>query len=241
MPYPAGHRDNTRTRIVHAARRLFNRNGFENVSIDQIMAAAGLTRGSFYNYFDSTSDLYVEVLSCFFTDPNWKNTWEGVGIDVNAACVGPHIVRAYLSRQHFENVDDSCPMIALPRDIARGEQQAKRAFETVFDSMVRFLERGVHKPTSNTRATAQAIAALCVGGMVVARAMDQREVADDLRTARATRRTTNSFGSSRLYVARTMMRVSPCRCELRRSVRSEWSCATIVVSQKPNARHPTPL
>lgn len=46
MPYPAGHRDNTRTRIVHAARRLFNRNGFENVSIDQIMAAAGLTRGS---------------------------------------------------------------------------------------------------------------------------------------------------------------------------------------------------
>ncbi|HEX5281015.1 MAG TPA: TetR/AcrR family transcriptional regulator [Micropepsaceae bacterium] len=78
MPYPIGHRDKIRTRIIHSARRLFNRNGFENVSVNQIMAAAGLTRGGFYQYFKSKSDLYVEALSCFFTDPNWKNTWEGV-------------------------------------------------------------------------------------------------------------------------------------------------------------------
>jgi AcrR family transcriptional regulator len=72
MPYPVGHRDKVRMKIVQAARRLFNRNGFENTSVNQIMAAAGLTRGGFYSYFESKSDLYVEVLSCFFTDPNWK-------------------------------------------------------------------------------------------------------------------------------------------------------------------------
>lgn len=181
MPYPVGHQAKIRMKIVQAARKLFNRNGFESTSVNQIMAAAGLTRGGFYNYFPSKTDLYVEVLSC--SDPNWKNTWEGVEIDLNAARVAPQIVRAYLSRQHFESVEDSCPMIALPSDVARGERKAKRAFEVVFGAMVRFLDRDVHNRAHDTRATAQAIAALCVGGMVVARAMDDREVADELRKA----------------------------------------------------------
>lgn len=36
------------------------------------MAHAGLTRGAFYSYFESKSDLYADVLG-FFTDPNWKS------------------------------------------------------------------------------------------------------------------------------------------------------------------------
>ena len=74
MPYPAGHRDKVRKKIIQSARRLFNRRGFENVSVNQFMAAADLTRGGFYSYFRSKSDLYVEALSGFFTDPNWKST-----------------------------------------------------------------------------------------------------------------------------------------------------------------------
>src|SRR5882672_11598115 len=101
MPYPAGHRERVRKRIVESARRLFNRGGFESVSVDSIMAHAGLTRGGFYSYFDSKSDLYAEVLSCFFTDPNWKNGWEGVKINP-AHDLGPQVVRAYLSQGHFE-------------------------------------------------------------------------------------------------------------------------------------------
>ena len=46
--------------------------------------------------------------------------------------VGPQIVRAYLSRQHFEDVDDSCPMVALPGDVARSGGAAKRAVRAAF-------------------------------------------------------------------------------------------------------------
>ena len=53
MPYPTGHREQVRSRIVESARRLFNRNGFESVSVDSIMGHAGLTRGAFYAYFES--------------------------------------------------------------------------------------------------------------------------------------------------------------------------------------------
>ena len=51
MPYPTGHRTEVRKNIIQSARKLFNRYGFENVSVQQIMAGAGLTHGGFYSYF----------------------------------------------------------------------------------------------------------------------------------------------------------------------------------------------
>lgn len=182
MPYPTGHRPEVRGKIIQSARRLFNRYGFDNVSIAQIMAGASLTHGGFYSYFKTKSDLYTEVLGCFFTDPEWKSCWEGVNVDLSSANVGPQVVRAYLSRQHFEDVENSCPMVALPTDVSRSSESAKRAFETVFQAMVSVLERSSISRGGPRRITAQAIAALCVGGMV-ARAMVSRAVADELRDA----------------------------------------------------------
>ncbi len=183
MPYPAGHRIEVKGKIIQSARRLFNRHGFDNVSLKKIMAGAGLTHGGFYSYFQSKSDPYTEVIGCFFTDPEWKSCWEGVEVDLASADVGPQVVRAYLSRQHFEDVENSCPMAALPTDVARSGESAKRAFETVFKAMVSVLERSLIENGRPRRTTAQAIAALCVGGMVVARAMVNRAFADELRDA----------------------------------------------------------
>ena len=182
-PYPAGHREQVRKKIVASARRLFNRSGFENVSVDSIMAQAGLTRGGFYSYFESKSDLYAEVLACFFTDPNWKSRWEGVHVDLASPEAGPQIVRAYLSRQHFDDVENSCPMTALPSDVARSDERVKTAFETVFQAMVALLGRNLKSGNRRREETAMAIAALCIGGMVVARSMNNRDLADRLREA----------------------------------------------------------
>ena len=183
MPYPAGHRAAVKKNIIDSARRLFNRHGFESVSLHQIMAGAGLTHGGFYSYFKSKSDLYAAVLGCFFTDPEWKSCWEGVHVDLSSTDVGPQVVRAYLSRQHFEDVENSCPMVALPTDVARSGASAKRAFATVFKAMVSVLERSLIQTGRRRRNTAQAIAALSIGGMVVARTMADRALADELRAA----------------------------------------------------------
>ena len=187
MPYPAGHRTAVKKKIVDSARKLFNRHGFENVSLNQIMAGAGLTHGGFYSYFKSKSDLYAEVLGCFFTDPEWKNCWEGVHVDLSSTDVGAQVVRAYLSRQHFEDVENSCPMVALPTDVGRSGMSAKRAFETVFKAMVSVLERSMERSMAQNgqrrRNSAQAIAALSIGGMIVARTIADRALADELRNA----------------------------------------------------------
>jgi len=183
MPYPVGHREETKAKIIDSARRLFNRHGFETVSITQIMAGAGLTSGGFYSYFDSKSGLYAESLGSFFLDPEWKHCWEGVTVDLSATDVGPQVVHAYLSRQHYDDVENSCPMVALPTDVSRSGKEAKRAYETVFKAMVSVLERSLVDKKGPRRIKAQAIAAMSIGGMVVARTMVDQALADDLRAA----------------------------------------------------------
>jgi TetR/AcrR family transcriptional repressor of nem operon len=183
MPYPVGHRAEVKGKIVQSARRLFNRHGFDNVSIQQIMSGAGLTHGGFYSYFRSKNDLYTNVLGCFFTDREWRSHWEGVEVDIASSQAAAQVVKAYLSRQHFEDVENSCPMVAQPSDVMRCGDDAKRVFETVFAAMVGVLERSVTDEKQGRRTKAQAVAALCVGGMVVARAIENRVAADELRDA----------------------------------------------------------
>src|SRR5260370_34694568 len=183
MQSPPSRRDKTKAAIVRVARRLFNRFGFDGGSVNQIMAKAGLTHGGFYRHFESKSDLYAEAMQCFFTDPGWDSAWEGVEIDRAAADIGPQIIRAYLSRQHFEDIDNSCPMVALPSDVARSGRSAKQAYETVFRAMVDMLQRGSRGDQHPDRTVALSIAALCAGGMIIARASEDRMFADEVRDA----------------------------------------------------------
>jgi AcrR family transcriptional regulator len=186
MPYPAGHRDATRNRIVRSAQRLFNVRGFEAVTIDEIMAAAELTRGGFYRYFATKSDLYAEAMDCFFTNPECGNRWEGVEVDPAKGPVGPQIVRAYLSRQHFQDVEDSCPMVALPGDVARSGGNARRAYEHALMAMIEHLQADAPATGQPDREAALAIAAICIGGMVIARASENLAIADEVRQAALT-------------------------------------------------------
>jgi TetR/AcrR family transcriptional repressor of nem operon len=183
MPYPVGHREVTRKKIIESARRLFNKRGFDNVSVKQIMSGAGMTHGAFYEYFKGKSALYTEVLSCFLTDPNWAPRWEGVEVDLAAGDAGAQIIRAYLSRQHFDDVENSCPMVALPTDVRRSSPIVKSVFETVFIAMVDLLARSVPGHGRVRREKAQGIAALCIGGLIVSRALRNASLADELREA----------------------------------------------------------
>src|SRR5215831_18993737 len=147
------------------------------------MEGAGLTHGAFYNYFKNKNALYVEALRCFFTDPTWKNRWKGIDISPDSGDVGAQVIRAYLSRQHFKDVANSCPMVALPTDVRRCSSHVKRAFENVFQAMVGTLEQSMGDGSRDKRRKAQAIAALSIGGLIVARALLDNDSADELREA----------------------------------------------------------
>jgi len=57
-----GRKDATRSRILDAAARMFNENGFAATSLRDIAAAADMKAGSLYYHFDSKEDIVAEVL-----------------------------------------------------------------------------------------------------------------------------------------------------------------------------------
>lgn len=52
----------TRNKIYEAAKELFSKHGYDAVSIDDIVKAAGVARGSFYVYFLSKEDLSIYMM-----------------------------------------------------------------------------------------------------------------------------------------------------------------------------------
>ena len=58
----------TRLAILRSARDLFDRHGFHAVSLDAVMAGAGLTRGGFYKYFNTKGELFAETVKLALED-----------------------------------------------------------------------------------------------------------------------------------------------------------------------------
>ncbi|WP_103502249.1 MULTISPECIES: TetR/AcrR family transcriptional regulator [unclassified Streptomyces] len=56
-----GGRGAVETRLLAAATRLFAEHGFERTSVQEIVDAAGVTKGALYHYFGSKDDLLHEV------------------------------------------------------------------------------------------------------------------------------------------------------------------------------------
>lgn len=186
MPYSAEHKQRTRARIVECARVLFNRKGFTEVSIDEIMASAELTRGGFYNHFRTKEELFVEAVVSY-QHFNPADRWPELDFDPgrHGAAFARQLVDAYLSREHLDDIEGHCPMIALPSDVARAGPGVKRAYGGLLERMA-----GVFAQSADTSAGAAAarrhglaLAALCVGGMVLARTVEDDAFREEIRAA----------------------------------------------------------
>jgi TetR/AcrR family transcriptional regulator, transcriptional repressor for nem operon len=184
VPYSPAHKQQTRARIVEAARILFNRHGYENVTIDMVMEAAELTRGGFYNHFDSKEELFAAAVSSFLMGRGAK--WRAdAGVDATKPTreTAVQMVHGYLSKEHLGDLDGQCPMIALPSDAARSSPEVQAAYQLLLQSMVALFENSLTGPKSARRQKALSLAALCVGGMVLARTLPDSKLAEAVRSA----------------------------------------------------------
>jgi len=190
MPYSATHKQETRERIVEAARILFNRSGFEGITIDMVMEAAGLTRGGFYNHFDNKESLYAEAVSSFLMGrgAEWR---EEAGVDPSDPSTegARRMVASYLSSEHLGDLDGQCPMIALPSDVARAGAEVQASYAELLSAMVGLFENSLRSNGTSlalSKRKARALAALCVGGMVLARTLPESDLAEEVRAAART-------------------------------------------------------
>lgn len=183
MPYSAEHKQRTRAKIVESARILFNRHGFQDVTIEQIMKNAGLTRGGFYNHFKSKEALYGAAVSCFLMGrgAQWRAR-AGVDPAIPSPEMARQMIQGYLSSEHLGDLDGQCPMIALPSDVARANPEVRASYQELLKAMVSLFENSLND-YEHQRPKALSLAALCVGGMVLARTLPDSELAEEVRQA----------------------------------------------------------
>jgi AcrR family transcriptional regulator len=182
MPYSVERKSETRQKILESARRLFNKKGYAEVSIDEIMESAGLTHGGFYRHFHDKAELYAEAVRWFLC-PEAPKPWQRKSYDAAAEHKprGQRVVDAYFSRDHFNDRESCCPLITQTSDVARGSDTMKGAYREVVEKLVEIFQSDVDDPEKQERALA--MVALCVGGVVVARCIDDPVLADGLRRA----------------------------------------------------------
>src|ERR1700744_809272 len=114
--------DHNRTAITEVSARLFREHGVDNVSVAELMAAAGLTHGGFYGHFESKDELAGEACRWAFgrSVERWKKRVAGK-IDPAAARVA--VTDAYLSAQSRSGPDGSVPPATVPCDRARNAEE----------------------------------------------------------------------------------------------------------------------
>jgi AcrR family transcriptional regulator len=183
MPYANDHKDKTRARIVDSARVLFNRHGFDAVTIDAVMKHAGLTRGGFYYHFPSKESLYAAAVSSFDTCNPFARRLERSRRQRTPRELAELLVDTYLSDETLADVDTHCPLIALPSDVARAGLQPRAAYTRLVESMLEIFRAAFPKADRGANRKAQLIVNLCVGGMLIARTTDDAGLRRQLRTA----------------------------------------------------------
>lgn len=111
--------DQHRNEIVAAASKLFCEHGADNVSISDVMVAAGLTHGAFYHHFPSKEALVKEAAVAAFDRAS--NAWMSAP---TASAPSPlcNLISRYLNN---ETPEHRCPTIAFSVTNDSGEALRK--------------------------------------------------------------------------------------------------------------------
>jgi TetR/AcrR family transcriptional repressor of nem operon len=177
MPYTAVHKTRSRDRILDSARRLFTRSGYEAVTIEEVMARAGLTRGGFYNHFQSKADLFAVAVESYGLTTPWSETPAR-----SAQALGRWLIDFYLSDDMLENVEVMCPLYGLPNDVARAGAAPKASYTRLIERTANVFRTALGS-TPDASERAEAILSLCVGAMLLASTTDRSDLRVSLRSS----------------------------------------------------------
>ena len=174
MPYSQEHKQRSRDKILQSASELFPRQGFDAVSIDQVMENAGMTRGAFYNHFNNKSELYAESMlyaslrNPFATEKNSAAS-DSVWFE--------RTVANYLSREHIEDVASPCPLAFLVNDVNQRDYEVREVYTRIYKNLMRTMRERLTQTDSDNL---MAASAMMIGGVAIARALNDERYADKL-------------------------------------------------------------
>ncbi len=179
MAWKEQHKHNTRQKILRSAAKLFTKQGFDYVGINDVMKDAGLTRGAFYAHFNSKSELYAEAIIAAAIQ-----TGDQLNPDNPKAPSLDQLVQFYLSMEHRQGKHFRCPLAFLATDITQRDDQVRDAYTSVFKGFLKHLTAHLQRRNGDIdRARIMQVAVMMIGGLAVSRALNDDELAKNLLTS----------------------------------------------------------
>jgi TetR/AcrR family transcriptional repressor of nem operon len=163
--------------ILDKSIRLFRQRGFSAVSVNEIMKAAGLTHGPFYNHFASKEALIAETLT--------REMQRSIGdIDKLPATEAGKAayIDYYLSEKHMHDCSGGCAVAALASEV-RQEGQVRGGFTEQIKGLIhRFATSFPWRSRRSARGDAIYMYTTLIGAVILARAVDDPSLAGEILT-----------------------------------------------------------
>lgn len=167
-----------RERILKAASRLMREHGISGVGVDALAEAAGMTHGSLYSQFGSKERLVEEAVA---------HAIAAKGREVPDSFALSDYVSEYLSAAHRDLPGSGCPFAALGCEMSRQGKGVRERFTTGVRGMIGLLAERMGSGLRQRQRYDKALATVAslVGALVLARAVNDSKLSDDI--LRATR------------------------------------------------------
>jgi TetR/AcrR family transcriptional repressor of nem operon len=167
-----------RERILEAASRLMRERGISGVGVDALTEAAGMTHGSLYSQFGSKERLVEEAVAFAIA---------AKGREVPEVFALSDYLSEYLSAAHRDMPGSGCPLAALCCEMPRQHESVRARFTDGVRGMIGLLSGRMGSGLKQRQREEKALATVAslVGALVLARAVTDRKLSDDI--LRATR------------------------------------------------------
>jgi TetR/AcrR family transcriptional regulator, transcriptional repressor for nem operon len=181
MRYAKDHKEETRRKILEAASRLFREKGYDGVGVDAIMNEAGLTAGGFYSHFASKDALFAEALGNAYDSRNQS-------LQASLKSKGDtdylqNLIYGYLSRTHRDMTAEGCIFPTLTTDVMRGSNETRASYEKRLRKFISTIETQLPESTTPEKERAIAILVQLIGGVMLARAVNDEQLSSDILKA----------------------------------------------------------
>ena len=131
-----------RERTIQEAARLFRERGIDRVSVQDVMAAVGLTHGGFYRQFESKDALVLEATRYAYLSMAASMGKSETDLGDHRAAQQAYI-REYLSAAHRDHPGQGCPTAGLVQDVARsGTADTRSVLAEGVDAVAQWLDDG---------------------------------------------------------------------------------------------------
>jgi TetR/AcrR family transcriptional repressor of nem operon len=172
MAWQNTHKEQSKDRILQSAAMLFTHHGFEQISIDEVMKKAELTRGAFYNHFSSKSDLYAQAITKASQVAYHRKP-------INCPQNMNDFAQYYLSAEHRDNNNEqACPLAFLVSDISQQDTQVKATYTKTLQAFI-----AQAQALTGSREKALQSTVLMIGGLALSRALDDKDFSNELLSA----------------------------------------------------------